>query len=137
MERLYNLCFGKNLRKDCQGSKITWPEYIKLFMEEFLEIPEEFYGQNLERFDKSNKRNNSKKIPFVPPKTGSDWASLLTRIKSTGGPNPLAYNLPTTEEEWNQMLKKLEECGVDRAKAIEILRERREKFIQACSIHFS
>ena len=64
-------------------------------------------------------------------------ASLLTRIKSTGGPNPLAYNLPTTEEEWNQMLKKLEECGVDRAKAIEILRERREKFIQACSIHFS
>ena len=72
-----------------------------------------------------------------PPKNGNEWKTLLMKIKATGGPNLSAFALPTTEKEWNKMLKKLAECGVEREKAVEMLKEQRERFINACEKYFS
>ena len=127
----------KHLRKYCEGSKVTWPEYIKNFKEENPGITDYFYGDNIGRFDSTKKQKLMSHEPFVRPRNGPEWTALIKRVQSSGGPNPDDFSLPTTEVEWDSMLKKLEECGVERAKAIEMMKERRGKFVKACKIYFT
>ena len=137
VKKLCTICFGKHLRKDCEGSKVTWPEYIKRFKEENPEISDDFYGDNIGRFVSSKKQKLVRQEPFVRPRNGAEWTALIKRVRDSGGPNPEDFTLPTTEVEWDSMLKKLEDCGVERAKAIEMMKERRGKFVKACKNYFN
>ena len=130
VKKLWTICFGKHLRKICEGTKVTWPEYIRSFREENPSITDDFYGVNIGRFDSAKKRKLKSHEPFVRPRNGAKWTTLIERVRVSGGPNPEDFSLPTTENEWDSMLKKLEECGVERAKAIEMMKERRVKFIK-------
>ena len=73
---------------------------------------DDFYSDNLGRFDKVKKVISNRKDPFIPPRNGTEWTALLKKIKASGGPDPNDFTLQTTETEWNSMLKKLEECGL-------------------------
>ena len=46
-------------------------------------------------------------------------------------------SLYLTETDWNGMLKKMEECGIEKSKAIEMMKERRAKFVKACETYYS
>ena len=46
-------------------------------------------------------------------------------------PNHADYKLPTCQEEWDAMLSKMEECGIDRQTGIESIRKRKEEFKKA------
>ena len=56
-------------------------------------IPDEFYGENLERFDKT-RRAQEQRTPFVPPRNEDEWSAMLKRFKKTNGPNPDDFSLP-------------------------------------------
>ena len=137
MKKLCTVCFGRHLRKDCEGSKVTWAEYIKLFKEKNPTISDDFYGENLERFDSSKKTKFSTKEPFIAPRNGEEWSALMKKIQITGGPKPDDFLLPVTETDWNGMLKKMQECGIEKSKAIEMMKERRAKFVKACETYYS
>ena len=137
VRKLCTICFGRHLRKDCEESKVTWTEYIKLFKEENPSIPDDFYGSNLERFDSSSKQKKKAKEQFVAPRNGLEWSALMKRIQTSGGPKPEDYSLPMTENDWNEMLMKMESCGIEKPKAIEMMKERRAKFTKACELYFS
>ena len=49
-------------------------------------------------------------------------------MKPIKGPELEDFNVPRTEEEWNQMISKMKECGIDRATAAEIIRKNKEKY---------
>ena len=61
---------------------------------------------------------------------------MLKRLRKTSGPNPVDYNLPITEEEWKSMMKKMKDCGIDEKKAMSMIKERKNKFIEAFQTHF-
>ena len=82
VKKLCTSCFGKHLRKNCDGSKITWSDYIRLFRDSNREIPDEFYCENLERFDKT-RRAQEQRTPFVPPRNEDEWSAMLKRLKKT------------------------------------------------------
>ena len=136
VKKLCTACFGKHLRKNCDGSKITWADYIRTFKESNLDIPDEFYGENLERFEKTKKAQENRNL-FVPPRNEEEWLAMLKRLRKTSGPNPVDYNLPITEEEWKSMMKKMKDCGIDEKKAMAMIKERKTKFIEACQTHFN
>ena len=68
------------------------------------------------------------KIELMRPSGGE----LVKMMHESGGPNPDSFKLPRIEAEWNLLLSKMKECGIDHNKAIEIMREKREKYIEAC-----
>ena len=49
VSKLCSGCYGRHLRKGCKFPKITWPDYVKQFRESNPEIPDDFYGENLEK----------------------------------------------------------------------------------------
>ena len=49
-----------------------------------------------------------------------------------GGPNSAEFKLPRKEAEWIVMLNKMEECGFTKNQAIEIMKEKISKYIEAC-----
>ena len=57
---------------------------------------------------------------------------MLKKLGETGGPNPADYKLPSTSEEWKSMMKMMDDCGIEKEKAMEMIKERKNKFIQAC-----
>ena len=108
VSKLCTGCYGKHLRKNCSEPKITWLDYIKIFRSLNPEIPDNFYGQRLEKLEKKINQENK------------------------NGPRPEDYNLPRSETEWNSMMSKMNDCGIDSSKASEIIREREKKFVTAC-----
>ena len=99
-QKLCNHCYGNHLRKDCKEEKRTWSDYVNIFRCQNPEIPDEFYGKWAEIFEK-----DSPKMPME-----SD------------------FNLPTTREEYEQMLTLMSSCGIDREAGIKMLRERKVKY---------
>ena len=97
-------CYGKHLRRDCKEPKILWRDYIENFMAANPEIPIDFYGQSVKRVQKPNK---------------------------TSRPLPKEFGLPKSEEEFNQMMEKMIECGFTKSKATEIMEERKAKYTKA------
>ena len=87
VKKLCTICFGKHLRKDCDGTKVTWPEYIKVFKEKNLSITEDFYVDNIRRFDSAKKQKSMRQEPFVRPRNGAEWTTLIKRVRDSGGPN--------------------------------------------------
>ena len=75
-------------------------------------------GLNMSRGKVQPKRN-----PLFPQKM---------ELSGLPSQNPEDFNLSITETGSNSMMKKLEDCGILRDKAVEIMKERRENFIEAC-----
>ena len=46
-------------------------------------------------------------------------------------PSERDFNLPTTKDEWDQMLSMMNECGIEKLTAITMLKERKAKFDSA------
>ena len=67
-----------------------------------------------------------------PPSSEAEWVSLIKKMQETGGRNPDDSQLPRKESDLIAKLSKMKDCGIDDNKAIEILKERREKYIEAC-----
>ena len=105
IQRLTN-CFGKHLRKECTVDKKTWADYVKTFMRTYPELPADFYG----------KWKGSNPVP--------DQASLKC-------PDIADYKLPTSQEEWDAMLQKMEECGIDKETGVQAIRKRKDKYVKA------
>ena len=42
------------------------------------------------------------------------------------------FGLPMNESEWEVMWSKMKECGINKEKAVEIMRERQDKYDKAC-----
>ena len=101
VKKLCTSCYGKHLRKNCKEEKISWFDYIRNFRDENPDIPDDFYGESLHK---------------------------SRRMKPFKGPELEDFNVPRTEEEWNQMISKMKECGIDRATAAEIIRKNKEKY---------
>ena len=45
------------------------------------------------------------------------------------------FILPRTEAEWDSMMSRMKECGMDQIKASEIMRERKDKNVKACKLY--
>ena len=101
VKKLCTSCYGKHLRKNCTEEKISWFDYIQNFRDGNPDIPDDFYGDSLHK---------------------------SKRMKPIKGPELEDFNVPRTEEEWNQMISKMKECGIDRATAAEIIRKNKEKY---------
>ena len=65
-----------------------------------------------------------------------EWSAMLKRLKKTNGPNPDDFSLPITEDEWKSMMKKMKECGIEESNAMSMIKERKNKFVEACTNHF-
>ena len=83
-------------------------DYIKKFRNANQDIPDEFYGEALERANRMTRQN---------------------------APKPEDFNLPKDKSEWDTMLVKLKECGIEDAKIVEMMMERKEKFDKALEEH--
>ena len=103
MKKQCNRCFENHLRKDCSKAKVTWHEYIRKFGSDFPEIPDQFYGK---------------------------WLSIS---KKTTPKRPIEkdFNLPTSQEEWDQMIQKMGQCGIEEKIAKTMLRQRMTEFQKA------
>ena len=55
-------------------------------------------------------------------------------MQERGGPSLDSFQLPRKEADWNIMLSRMAECGFTKAKSVEIMKERRENFINACLV---
>ena len=75
-----------------------------MFMEKYPELPPDFYGKW--------------HVPKPDP----------TVLKC---PDHADYKLPTTQGEWDSMLNKTEECGIDRETGIQAIRKRKDDYVKA------
>ena len=53
------------------------------------------------------------------------------KTKSVARPKPEDYFLPRSQVELGKLLSRMNECGIQDGRAMEILRERKEKFDKA------
>ena len=102
--KLCSGCYGEHLRKTCKEKKLTWFDYIKKFRNENQDIPDDFYGDVIERANRKKK---------------------LTE------PKPEDFSLPRNKSEWEAMLSKMKECGIEEEKVVEMMKERKGKFEKA------
>ena len=58
-------------------------------------------------------------------------------IPQSNGPNPEDFSLPITEDEWKSMMKKMKKCGIEESKAMSMIKKRKTKSVEACTIHFN
>ena len=98
IQRLCSNCYGKHLRKECTNSKKTCTDYVKDFARSNPDLPQDFYG-------KSNPISTKPKCPQFAD-----------------------YKLPTSQVEWDAMLEKMAECGIDKQTGIESSRKRKEEY---------
>ena len=77
-----------------------------MFANTYAELPVDFYGKWME-----------------PVKTFSSAKEKC--------PDHADYKLPTTQEEWDAMLKKMEECGIDREAGIKAICKRKDEYVKA------
>ena len=105
VKKLCTGCYGKHLRRDCKDQKISWKDYIEYFIESNPQIPKDFYGASLEKMSRKN----------------------MKMIR----PEPKDFGLPKSEDEFNQMMSKMMECGFTKSRANEIMNERKEKFLKS------
>ena len=56
VKKLCTRCYNTHLRKDCHEGKKTWFDYVRKFMDEDVEIENEFYGSLYERVMKDSKK---------------------------------------------------------------------------------
>ena len=112
-------CYEKHLRKDCKNGKISWPQYVRKFAHEYPELPSEFFGDSFER--------------WVKPKSNVAKSLCIT----DSNPNPSRepkmkdFNIPESQAEWEIMISKFKDCGIDQMKAAEMIRERKAEFDKA------
>ena len=103
MQKLCNGCYGDHLRKDCENEKITWHDYIGIFKSQNPDIPESFYG------NPSVKMSNN----------------------TCQRPTEKDFNIPTTQDELNEMLSTMKKSGFDKEAMMQILQERKSKLDKA------
>ena len=77
-------------------------------MDENADIDKEFYGDLYLRIEKEIKKNK-----------------VVTR------PKPEDYFLPRNQTELDKLKSRMRECGIDDERAMEMLKERKEKFDKA------
>ena len=111
VKKLCTRCFDAHLRKNCQVDKKSWFDYIRKFMIENEDIDKAFYGDLYERVVKNAGK---------------------TRYASR--PKPEDYNLPRSQIELDSLLQRMSDCGIDSAKAMEIIKEKKEKFEKDCAV---
>ena len=75
--------------------------------------------------------------PDVPEDFNGDRLERMAHKIKHRGPAPEDINLPRSEAEWDSMMKRMSECGIDTFKSSEIMRERKEEFNGACEIYKS
>ena len=61
-----------------------------------------------------------------------DALERANRQKKPVEPKPEDFNLPRNKAEWETMLAKMKDCGIEDKKAVEIMRERIQKYENAC-----
>ena len=105
VRKLCARCYKGHLRKNCESEKKSWFDYVRKFMNENVEINKEFYGGLYERIKKESKTT-----------------------KAATRPKPDDYCLPRSQIELDKLLSRMTECGIDDARAMEMLKERKEKF---------
>ena len=74
-------------------------------MSENVEIDSEFYGGLYEQVLKDS-----------------------NKAKAGSRPKPEDYNLPRSQTELDTLLQKMRDCGIDAAKALEIIKEKKQQF---------
>ena len=107
MQKLCNGCYGNHIRKDCENEKISWKDYIEIFKEENPEIPASFYGK---------------------------WSENTT-LSSKKKPTEKDFNIPTTQDELNEMMTNMMKSGFDKEAMMNIFKDRKAKLIQALEEH--
>ena len=64
-----------------------------------------------------------------------DALDRINKLIKTKMPKPEDYCLPRNRTEWDSMFSKMQECGITKEKASEIMKERQDKFERACEAH--
>ena len=105
VKKLCTGCYGEHLRKNCNEPKKKWTDYIKIFRESNPDIPDDFFGEFANR--------------------------TVNKKSQESGPKPEDFGLPMNESEWEVMWSKMKECGINKEKAVEIMRERQDKYDKA------
>ena len=83
-------------------------------MAEYLEIPTDFYGDAFERVMKETEATEARdEIQIQKP-----------RMKD--------FNIPESQLKWDQMILKMNECGIKTLNAIEMITARQAEFDEAC-----
>ena len=103
MQKLCNGCYGHHIRKDCSSDKISWHDYVGIFMQENPDIPLDFYGK---------------------------WSDNLTKAPKLRS-NESDFSIPTTKDELNEMMHNLKKSGFGKDDMMKIFKERKEKFEKA------
>ena len=50
------------------------------------------------------------------------------KMMEVNGPKAEDFGHPRTEEDLNSMMNKIMECGFDKTRAVEVMKERKERF---------
>ena len=72
----------------------------------------------------------SAKNPDLPDDFYGRWISSKP-VNTSKCPDIADYKLPTSQVEWDMMLAKVEELGIDREIGIQAIRKRKDEFIKA------
>ena len=107
MQNICNGCYGNHLRKDCENERVTWNDYVGIFKCQNPDIPESFYGTSSAHPSKNPSKNSCHR------------------------PTEKEFNIPTTQDELNEMMSNMRKSGFDKEAMMQIFKERKVKLNKA------
>ena len=107
--QLCYICYGEYQRKDFQSDGMSWIKYVKRFISENPELSPDFYGRY---WDMANKPETME---------GSD---------ESGNQGPVAkdFDISESENEFNEMMRKMMDLGMSREIAGDFIKDRVTEF---------
>ena len=73
-------CYGEHLRKNCKEAKKSWDDYVKIFAEQYPDIPKEFFGEHRERREKRQMIKEPTLKDFMIPTTQTEWNEMMSKM---------------------------------------------------------
>jgi hypothetical protein len=166
IQKLCTNCFGPHKKQFCTSQeKVPWITYVKDFIDQNDDIPEEFFGRWLElvkkiqeeapgsRYrpntqshheapEKSNQTNSGEKdsasqVPESQLPSSSRPTQDVGTPETTIGPEPTkeGFDIPTTSEAYERMVDRLATVGLERWEVDKAIEAKTTAFNRACREH--
>jgi hypothetical protein len=154
INKLCTSCFGHHNRRDCKEKKVRWIDYVSEFVESNPQINHELYGKWMMILERENKQKQidnahyaSKQACEIVEETQVQSTSVNAdaargAVDETDSqsqqdqpiPSNLAkptledFNLPSCEEDWNDVVTKMMALGLSSKEANASLEKRKKLF---------
>jgi hypothetical protein len=159
--KLCTSCFAPHNRRDCKQSKVKWTDYVASFIDSNPQINPNLYGRWASIIEREAKQKQINETHYMSKQTNrvseepnhqlfinniekekdqtDDIAAPIQRDLQTGSqqdkPKPEDFNLPSSQEEWKELVDKMVALGLSSKEANASLEKRRKLFNKALKEH--